>query len=192
MLTHRFQWPVSVSSLFGAVDAVSSMGMTSNVLGGFKCLLIVPGIPLPVLNMIFVAATYGIGVVITLIFWSMHYLYSQYVKKKTTNVTKNITISLVVLSFLMYSSFVRSFFQMFSCAYFIGDGHSRLYGALDTICYSSEHIFWLALVALPTFLILIVGLPLHAWRKLYSVSRNPEITPQNAHVLATYGFISDG
>jgi hypothetical protein len=170
--------------------------MTNNVLGGFKCLLLVPGVPLPVLNMILVAATYVVGILTILLFWNVHYLYSASCTKKKprsiANVTQKITISIVVLSFLMYSSFVRSFFQMFSCSYFVGDGQARLLGALDTVCYSSGHNFWLLIVALPSFVILVAGLPLYAWMKLYSVSGSREMTPQHGQVLVTYGFITDG
>ena len=125
-----FSWPNFVTRMFDVSNSASSGGGASiNFGGGLKCLSIYfnsINIPLPVRQLISDLLIYVIyGLLICLVWVFL---------KKGKERERAIFVSFVVLSFNTYPSFVRDFFQLFSCLNFnTGDGTTRLVGALDGI-----------------------------------------------------------
>jgi len=64
---------------------------------------------------------------------------------------------------MMYSSFAKGFFSLFSCASFAGESSQRLRNALDMPCFEEVHLTWLLLLGLPFGVIVVAGLPLAAF-----------------------------
>ncbi len=108
--------------------------------------------------------------------------------RRKESVRDQITVSLIVLVFLLYSSIVSSFFKLFSCTSYKEDGDQlRLTGDLDVLCYGSHHLTLLVFIALPVGLLFVIGLPLFAFIKLRSLSKKG--TLQSLEVMPTYGFL---
>ena len=147
-----------------------------------------PSFPIPVNDTIFNVAVLLIFYVLIIIFWSVVFWCRRSeggrVKKGERN--QRITISILIFTFLIFSRVVKSFFQLFSCSNFEGDDEIRLQSALDVICYSKYHLFWIVTVGLPTFVLLVI-LPGLAIRKVYLYKQQELLS--SVESLETYGYV---
>ena len=99
-------------------------------------------------------------------------------------------MSLVALYYLMYSTLIRLYFGLFACTSFAFDDQYRLKGSLDTLCGGSSHLKYV-FYTLPVVLVLVIGLPVLAFLKLYKANRVLALSV-NPQMMASYGFIFEG
>ncbi len=78
----------------------------------------------------------------------------------------------------------------FSCTSYASDKTLRLVGALDVVCYAGIHLQYLLLLAAPTGILFIFGLPALATWKQYSIYKSG--TMDDDHTISTYGFLYEG
>ena len=188
-----FNWPSPVQSLYSLSTSISSLGSLTTV-GSIRCLFDSLAVPPPMQDMVLVVVAYISAVVLILCFWLSRMKLKPLILRRpvssTATTLEKIMISVIVLTFLMYSSILRTFFALFACVTYTGDGQSRLSGSLETICYSASHMNWIIGLGLPTFFVLIVGLPFLACLRVYREHRLNKLTdPDN---ISTIGFLYDG
>jgi hypothetical protein len=95
---------------------------------------------------------------ISLLFWSVHYL-----KNRDAGVFKKEMIAtIVILFFLVYPNIVKMNFAVFSCQA-IEAGEYWLIDNLDIRCWDTTHVAYSILVALPVILIWGIGVPTLIW-----------------------------
>ncbi len=180
-----YPWTKVVRGMFGILDTVSNAGFGSNISlsGGLKCWYqnSFRHVPLPFLELCVATGGFVMGLILVCLFWHVY----GCINKNKPRMYQLMTISVIVLSFLLYSSLTRSFFEVFSCKTFVkGDG-ARLVGALDVECYSSLHLKYLGVIALPIGVVLILGLPLSAAAVLYRIHKSNTILEE--YTLSTFG-----
>ena len=179
--------------MFALMETASSIGVTTTlgseakVGGGIPCLFFDPNIPLPLNDALFHFAFLMLGYLLICTFWYFVYMYrtSKGLGSRQER-NKRILVSILIFSFMIYSKIVKVFFQLFSCSKFDGDNKQRLQGALDVICYSSEHLKWILWVGLPLGVVLLL-LPVMAVRKIYFMHKEELLTSSES--LETYGYI---
>ena len=159
-------------------------------------MLFLPSIPFPVNDLMITSILFLAAVLVIIIFWS-GILFYKICKNKTSDmkqlkkVTKQkIIICLIVLTFLLYNKIMISFFQLFCCISYEQGTVFRLVLDPDVICFSKVHYYWIAVVGLPSFFVLIVGLPLIGIYKLRSLNKRNKMS--DAYAISTYGFLYDG
>jgi hypothetical protein len=207
----NIKWPISVANLFrwsSNISSLSLLGSDFDFGGGLKCVLYSPNVPSTVNEIILYSVGLFVGSILIIAFF---WLRSSSKKKKANNnnltiinvtanvpnnissntveisTTQQIAIGLIGLYYVGYSTMVRIWFEMFSCESNVYETFSRLRGDLDVICYGSIHYEWIFLVALPVFLLVILGFPALAFVKLYRMSRSGRLQ-SDANVMATYRF----
>ncbi len=106
-----FPWTSFIKSFFVAVDAVASVGVgsTISINGGLKCWYQSAWgeMPLPFIELLMSVLSFCLLLLVVLVFWKAH----GYATKDWANSTHMLTVSIIVISFLAYSSLSRSFFQ---------------------------------------------------------------------------------
>ena len=78
-------------------------------------------------------------------------------KKDKSVLKKELITTLCVLFFLIHPTITRLMFAMFSCIEI--EGESWLIENLDIKCWSEEHLYYSLLVALPSIIIWVIGVP---------------------------------
>ena len=106
--------------------------------------------------------------------WSILYFV---LNKWWSNFKRNLIVSNIVILFILYPTIARSFLSLFQ--WVIIDPHeSRVSISVNIVWYSSEHIFWLAVIGIPSMLVWSFGIPLSGFLLLYKNRNNlndPEI-----------------
>ena len=64
--------------------------------------------------------------------------------------------------FLLHPTLVKSAFSLFECQH-IEDDYYKMKAHLGFDCYSSEHIFWILILAVPSLILWVIGMPLFAF-----------------------------
>ena len=72
--------------------------------------------------------------------------------------------------FLLHPTLVKSAFSLFECQH-IEDDYYKMKSHLGFDCYSSKHVTWIMLLAVPSLIIWVIGMPLFAFIVLL-VNRN--------------------
>jgi hypothetical protein len=204
----NFQWPDSIKSTFQVFRTIASLSFVSDgVGGGIKCALYLQTLPNPMNDLMINVVLLLIALLLIQLFWRLlSCIRSFTIKKKEgeegaavdlLSTTQKIIISYIALLYLVYSNFVRLWFQLFSCTQFRDvenipiESEKRLNGALDMICYQSGHVNWLLMLGLPVGIFIILGVPLLAFLKL-SRNRRSGSSMEGTYTKATYGFLMDG
>ncbi len=180
---------------FNTFSTVASLSfMSGGVGGGVKCNVALDNMPEPVNDLLINLILLLIALFCIFLFWNA----VAWVKKFRTNSTpdilgtkQKIIISFIALLYLVYSNFVRLWFQLFSCTQYRGESKRRLNGALDIFCYESVHLSWLAVLGLPVGICVIFGIPAGAYWIL-SHSKRGGASAEGTYTKSTYGFLMDG
>jgi hypothetical protein len=97
---------------------------------------------------------------------------------------ESIYIVWIALTYMMFSTFLRCFFQLFSCTTLGGTfSIPKLQGAFDVMCSLSDgnYLTFTAAIGAPTALFLIIGMPALVFIVIYRSDRNDE------RVISVYG-----
>ena len=78
--------------------------------------------------------------------------------------------------FLLHPTIVKSTFSLFECQY-IEDSDYKMKAYLGFDCYDSQHTFWIFILAVPSLIIWVVGIPLFAFIVLLYHRNNLESGP---------------
>ncbi len=204
-----FQWPDVLTSFFSFSDTAGSTSVSSvNGLGildaSTKCLLYQPQIPYPHNELITNVISYLLtGVLAVLMTVALNYISCRQktkVKEQgiSTSLLSKVLLSIIVLSFSMYSKLVRSLMQLFSCSSLNGQfPTSRLQGAYHIKCSSSDptYFFYTTLLTIPVLLVFVLGFPIFALLRVTYLKRdiiNRNGTQLDDERLRLYSFLFVG
>ena len=195
-----FKWPPEVVSFMSSMNVLSFSGVSGSFGGGMKCLFYVPSLPDSLNELLLMLYILTAGTVIIPLFWitkayyrSRNQISSGQTSENgtgTTSTGQKITVSLVALYYLLYSTLIRLYFGLFACTSFAFDDKYRLKGSLDILCGGSTHLKYV-FSTLPVVLVLVIGLPVMAFLKLYKANRALALSV-NPQMMASYGFIFEG
>ena len=70
--------------------------------------------------------------------------------------------TVIIVLFLFYPTIVKVLAEGFNCVNI--EGESRLFGDLEEKCFEGTHLLIIIFVAIPGFLVLVIGIPFYgAW-----------------------------
>ena len=223
-----FKWPVNILTMFSISRSASSLNVVSSGLdftAGIKCLLYLPSLPDSANEVLIQIYQLSGLVIIVCFFWLIvamcrrkgETLYQRfYVSGDGLSASQSLIVSLITVVYMMYSSFVKSFWQLFSCVKYdlYESGSSgipveyRLQGSLDIVCYGKEHMTLLIEFALPVLLLVLLALPLFSAHFIFSTkrkvkasmvekeSKGPEVVyplnKEEVNLKVTWGFLYEG
>lgn len=72
---------------------------------------------------------------------------------------RNITVTTVVILFLLHPTLTRVSLEMFQCVK-VDENEFRVRIDLEMVCYSAEHVKWCLLLGLPILIVWVIGCPL--------------------------------
>jgi hypothetical protein len=93
-------------------------------------------------------------------------IFSEYEETLYTRAEGRSKLSVVVLYFLLQNKIGSLVFEMFNCRTF-ANGKSFMLSDFDEQCYEDSHANMLFFVAVPTLLLLVLGVPLALFFVLY-------------------------
>ena len=108
--------------------------------------------------------------------------------KKFRNLKLCIAVTIVWVVFLLHPTIVKSTFSLFECQRIEDDVYKmKAYSGFD--CYSTEHITWIMLLAVPSLILWVIGIPLLAFIVLLLNRNNLDSGPVRIIFLVLYqGF----
>jgi hypothetical protein len=203
---------LSLSNILGTLNFQTSF---ASLAGGMQCNFYFDNLPFSVNQMVTSITTIFSCSFAIFVFFFVRYVFrhtccknlfyrSNLAGSKSGNEKSKVptiplmTISLIVLIYILYENVLNSWFQFFACSSFSGDAlNGRLVTDLDVVCYSQEHYKWLLVLALPVGVGIILGLPSVMFLKLYMERyRIDPGTGKNglemSHMKNIYGFIYTG
>ncbi len=217
----NFQFPPSLKALFSLSNIISTLdlsGTTVQLQGAFQCMIYQRSYPVSVNKLIGSLGMVICGTVGIVVFLSFRWLFrscSRRNKAANFNTRKVPTLNLILISiimlfYLMYENLFTSWLKVFSCTKFTDNTYPRLIGDYDIPCWTDNedkmfsHKYWLTVLALPVGIILIAGLPIAAFLRLWSLSKqftnpldtqrpgSPTRLDDDQEIEGIYGFLYNG
>ena len=183
-MSFNVKFPISLTQIFGSVQII---GSTSDTFLSYDWLfpkLQVTGIA-PSVDLFKVVLTGFVPLVLILIcslFWSLLYFFMH---KWWSNLKRNIIVSIIWIIFLLHPTITKSSLQIFEWTN-VDQNDKRMSLFIDYSWYSSEHLFWIAWVTIPNFLVWIAGAPFLAFYILFKHRKQLEDEKIKAYMLVLY------
>ena len=95
------------------------------------------------------------------VFWKARSCFNT----NTRDLRLNLTLSVVVVLFMVYPSLIIMFFDLFNC-YEIKQGESWLINDLQLRCWTYDHLIWALLIGIPAIIFWVIGIPFIGFRVL--------------------------
>jgi hypothetical protein len=190
-----FRWPGGLATFFSFSDTAGSASISSvnglEILdASTKCLLYQPQMPNPHNELMTNIISYFLIGLFAALVTAVSNKISCRKKRKTdgqdqsTSLLRKTFISIIVLSYIMYSKLVRSMMQLFSCSSLDGQFPvPRLQGAYHIKCSSSDptYLFYTTFFGIPVLLVFVIGFPLIALLRIIYLRKASHINGNEVH-----------
>ena len=104
-----------------------------------------------------------VSVMLLCLFWGIVYVFKRRNKEK---IKKNLTLSVVVVLFLIYPTMITTSFGLFNFKE-LNKGEQWLLRDLQVECWNSDHKKWAFVIGIPIIIFWVIGIPLVGVRILY-------------------------
>ncbi|CAI2377869.1 unnamed protein product [Moneuplotes crassus] len=116
---------------------------------------------------------------------------SEEQRKSLFNFKRAIVVSMICIIFLFHPTITLKALSLFLCTQ-IDENDYRMTYHMKYSCYSKEHVTWIAVEAIPTFIIWVAGLPLVAlWVLIKNRESLNEVKIQSYFLILYQGFRSE-
>jgi hypothetical protein len=178
------KYPSQISNFFGISD---SIGSASDTYLSFDCLIenaeMKSFTPSNEVFKVFLTSFLPIILILVIsVIWLILFLIN---KRKFPNIKRYNIITVVWVIFLLHPTIATSSFGLFECID-IGESRYRMRMHMDYLCYSPEHLTWVALIGLPNILFWVIACPMLVFVILYKNRNHLEHGPVRSYLLLVY------
>ena len=183
-MTFNVRFPVSLTQIFGSVQII---GSTSDTFLSYDWLfpsLQVTGIA-PSVDLFKIILTGFVPLILIIICSFLWILLYFFVNKWWKDLKRNIIVSIIWIIFLLHPTITKSSLLIFECTN-VDQNDKRMSLYIKYVWYSSQHMFWIAWVSIPNFLVWIAGAPLLALYILFKYRKRLEDEKIKTYMLVLY------
>ena len=184
VLSFNIKFPNALSDIFTPIDKIGSSSEPFVSFDWFvqnsKLTLFTPSTSI---FKIFLSATLPIFFFISSVIACI--LLYCIIRKWGENIKRNIIVSNIVILFILHPTITKSFLSLFKWVQ-ISPDESRVSINVDIVWYSEQHLFWWAVLGVPSLLIWTFGIPFCAFLLLFKHRKELDVQEIKKYYLMLY------